>query len=175
MKLSEAYRTIPYDLSGAVSKNRFRQEILWGVSKMFDLFDKSDFCVIFDYKCDIEIHLGDCIEFYQVKTQKKQSPYNFTQLSKDDGGGSIIAKLFVLKDASCEATRIKCAIVANRFLKIKSKTYSESEVIAFELLDEKTKDVVKKHCKQNLAAKRLICVICTTFIHQWIWYHQKTQ
>ena len=82
MKLSEAYRTIPYDLSGSVSKNRFRQEILWGISKMFDLFDKPEFCVIFDYKCDIEIHLSDSIEFYQIKSQKTQKPYSFAELSK---------------------------------------------------------------------------------------------
>ena len=47
MKLSEAYRTIPYDLSGSMSKNRFRQEILWGLSKcliylrLLFLFEKS--------------------------------------------------------------------------------------------------------------------------------------
>lgn len=111
MLLNEVYRTIPYDLSGSLSKNRFRQEILWGVSKMFDLFDKPDFCIIFDYKCDIEVHLKDSIEFYQIKSQKAQRPYNFTELSKVDGTGSTIGKLFVLKDASCPEMRIKCALV----------------------------------------------------------------
>jgi hypothetical protein len=111
MKLSEAYRIIPYDLSGSVSKNRFRKEILWGVHMMFDLFDEPDFCVIFDYKCDIEIHLRDSIEFYQIKTQKAQKPYNFTELSRVKGTGSIIGKLFVLKDFSCPETRIKCALL----------------------------------------------------------------
>ena len=55
MKLSEVYRTIPYDLSGSTSKNRFRQEILWGVNKMFDLFNESDFCVIFDYNTSLQV------------------------------------------------------------------------------------------------------------------------
>ena len=82
MKLSNAYRTIPYELSGAISKNRFRQEILWGVAKMFDLFNEPDFCVIFDYKCDIEVHLNSSIEFYQVKSQKSLRPYSFAELSK---------------------------------------------------------------------------------------------
>ena len=49
----DVYSKIPFDLSGSMSKNRFRQELCWGISKMFDLFDKEDFCVIFDYKCDI--------------------------------------------------------------------------------------------------------------------------
>ena len=44
--------------------------MLWGASKMFDLFDKENFCIVFDYKCDIEVHLGNSLEFYQVKTHK---------------------------------------------------------------------------------------------------------
>ena len=151
MKLSEAYRTIPYDLSGSVSKNRFRQEILWGVSKMFDLFDKTEFCVIFDYKCDIEIHLSDSIEFYQIKSQRAQRPYSFTQLSKMEGTNSIIGKLFVLKDTSCPETRIKCALVSNRFLKIKGKELSEAEVIDFNALDESLKAIVQNALKAELS------------------------
>jgi polyhydroxyalkanoate synthesis regulator protein len=151
MKLSEAYRSIPYDLSGSVSKNRFRQEILWGVSKMFDLFDKPEFCVIFDYKCDIEIHLTDSIEFYQIKSQKAQKPYSFTQLSKVEGTGSVIGKLFVLKDTSCPETRIKCALVSNRFLKIKGKELSDSEVIDFDALDDGLKSIVRNALKAELS------------------------
>ncbi|SMC54529.1 dsDNA nuclease domain-containing protein [Papillibacter cinnamivorans] len=151
MKLSEVYRTIPYDLSGSVSKNRFRQEILWGISKMFDLFDKPEFCVIFDYKCDIEIHLSDSIEFYQIKSQKAQKPYSFTDLSKVEGTGSIIGKLFVLKDTSCPETRIKCALVSNRFLKIKGKELSDAEVIDFDALDDKLKAVVQNALKSELS------------------------
>lgn len=150
MKLSEAYRSIPYDLSGSVSKNRFRQEILWGVSKMFDLFEKPEFCVIFDYKCDIEIHLSDSIEFYQVKSQKAQKPYTFTQLSKVEGKGSVIGKLFVLKDKSCPETRIKCAIVSNRFLKIKRQELSDAEVIVFDALDDELKFTVQNALKSEL-------------------------
>ena len=150
MKLSESYRTIPYDLSGSISKNRFRQEILWGVSKMFDLFDKPEFCVIFDYKCDIEIHLDDSIEFYQIKTKKAQTPYSFTELSKVKGTGSIIGKLFVLKDTSCQETRIKCALVSNRFLKIKKKELDHTEVIDFNDLDNSLKVVVQEALKAEL-------------------------
>jgi len=150
MKLSEAYRTIPYDLSGSMSKNRFRQEILWGVSKMFDIFDEPDFCVIFDYKCDIEIHLDGSIEFYQVKTQKAQTPYTFTQLSKINDTSSVIGKLFMLKDASCTETRIKCVLVSNRFLKIKRTELSAAEVVDFDTLDDKLKTVVQEALQKEL-------------------------
>ena len=151
MKLSEVYRTIPYDLSGSLSKNRFQQEILWGISKMFDLFDKPEFCVIFDYKCDIEIHLSDSIEFYQIKSQKAQKPYSFIDLSKVEGTGSIIGKLFVLKDTSCPETRIKCALVSNRFLKIKGKELTDAEVIDFDDLEGTLKAVVQNALKAELS------------------------
>ena len=151
MILSEAYRTIPYELSGSLSKNRFRQEILWGVSKMFDLFDRAEFCVIFDYKCDIEIHQSDSIEFYQIKSQKAQKPYSFTQLSKVEGAGSIIGKLFVLKDTSCAETRIKCALVCNRFLKIKNTELSDAEIIDFNALDDDLKSIVQNALKAELS------------------------
>ena len=58
--LNEIYNKIPYEISGSMSKNRFRLELYWGISHMFDLFDKEDFCVVFDYKCDIEVHLARC-------------------------------------------------------------------------------------------------------------------
>lgn len=151
MKLSEAYRAIPYDLYGSVSKNRFRQEILWGVSKMFDLFDKPEFCVIFDYKCDIEIHLSDSIEFFQIKSQKAQKPYSFTQLSKRAGTSSIIGKLFMLKDSSCAETKIKCAIVSNRFLKIKKEELSDAEIVDFDALADDLKSVVQNALKVELS------------------------
>lgn len=146
MSIAEIYKAIPYDLSGSMSKNRFRQEILWGISRMFDLLDEPDmdFCVIFDYKCDIEVHFSNAIEFYQIKSHKVQSPYTFTQLSKKDGQNSVIAKLFLLKDISCEQTRIKCALVSNAFLKVGKNTFSESERLSFADLDEKSQLIIKK-------------------------------
>lgn len=152
MKLSNAYRTIPYELSGAISKNRFRQEILWGVAKMFDLFNEPDFCVIFDYKCDIEVHLNSSIEFYQVKSQKSLRPYSFAELSKqkENEKGSVLGKLFILKDASCPETHIKCALVSNRFLKISRKELNDKEVICFDELDAELRAVVQKALEKEL-------------------------
>ena len=60
---------LPHDLSGSMSKNRFRVELLWGIDKMLDMCDTSDFTMVFDYTCDIEIHFTDKFEFYQIKTQ----------------------------------------------------------------------------------------------------------
>ena len=94
----DVYTKIPYDLSGSISKNRFRQELCWGISKMFDLFDKEDFCVVFDYKCDIEIHFNDSIEFYQIKTHKITSDAH----DGTDRGKSVIMKaLYHTMGADC--------------------------------------------------------------------------
>lgn len=73
----DVYTKIPYDLSGSISKNRFRQELCWGISKMFDLFDKEDFCVVFDYKCDIEIHFNDSLNSIRLKHTKFNRPTSF--------------------------------------------------------------------------------------------------
>lgn len=58
------------DMSGSIAKNRFRMELLWGIEKLLDCLDRGieDFAVVFDYCCDIELHLDDSYEFYQVKT-----------------------------------------------------------------------------------------------------------
>lgn len=143
MDKENVYMSIPYDLSGAASKNRFRLEILWGASKMFDLYDKEDFCIIFDYKCDIEIHFRDSLEFYQIKTHKVQSPYPFSTLSKPDKTGkSIFGKLFVLKNASNDSVPIKVALVSNAFFRLDKKVYSDTEVLNLSDLDDKSQEKI---------------------------------
>ncbi len=42
MSVTDDYSKLPFELSGASSKNRFRLEMLCGASKMFDLFDEDD-------------------------------------------------------------------------------------------------------------------------------------
>ena len=153
MSITDEYAKIPYDLSGAASKNRFRLEMLWGASKMFDLFDKDDFCIVFDYKCDIEVHLDTSLEFYQVKTHKIQSPYTFSTLSKQDKTNkSIIGKLFLLKNAVDATAPIKVAIVSNAYLKIGNKVYAESENLDFASLDSKTQQAIRKALKGELGS-----------------------
>ena len=39
MKVRDEYLNLTYDLSGSISKNRFRQELLWGLSKAIDKLD----------------------------------------------------------------------------------------------------------------------------------------
>ena len=153
MSVIDEYNKIPFELSGASSKNRFRLEMLWGASKMFDLFDKDNFCVVFDYKCDIEVHLDNSLEFYQVKTHKIQSPYTFSTLSKQDKTNkSIIGKLFIFKNVVDSTTIVKAAIVSNAYLKIGNKVYSESETLDFGSLDDKTQQTIRKALNNELGS-----------------------
>ena len=116
MGLKEQYMLMPYDLSGSRSKNRFRIELLWGIDKMLELMesDKS-FTMVFDYVCDIEVHMQDELEFYQIKTHSKsQGAYTTKSLTKVDGKhsqGSILGKLYVLNEKSGRNNLI--AIVSN--------------------------------------------------------------
>lgn len=151
----DVYSKIPFDLSGSMSKNRFRQELCWGISKMFDLFDKEDFCVVFDYKCDIEIHFNDSVEFYQIKTHKIQSPYKFSDLKRHKEGPSIIAKLFVLKDASAPETPIRCALVSNAFLQIGKVAISDKEFFSFDELDEISQTTVRAALSEELSRENV--------------------
>ncbi len=105
MNQAEYYMGLPCDLSGSRAKNRFRLELLWGVSKMLELMESADdFTIVFDLVCDIEIHFDDKFEFYQIKTHKESQPkYTAKSLVKIKSGeeGSILGKLFVLnKDGS---------------------------------------------------------------------------
>jgi hypothetical protein len=155
LDVRNAYNSIPHDLSGAASKNRFRLEMLWGIGKMFDLYDKSDFCVVFDYKCDIEIHFKDSLEFYQIKTHKVQSPYKFTVISKPDKdtGRSIIGRLYLLKNINGDHVTMKVALVSNAFFQIDKKVYSDVETLNLCDLDAPTQkkicDALKTELQQD--------------------------
>ena len=153
--VADIYANIPYDLSGSMSKNRFCQELCWGISKMFDLFDKEDFCVVFDYKCDIEIHFEDSIEFYQIKTHKIQSPYKFSDLKRHKEGSSIIAKLFLLKDASAPQNPIRCALVSNAFLQVGKEIFSDRESFSFIELDAKSQTTVRAALSEELSRENI--------------------
>ncbi len=154
MKISEAYAKIPADISGAMSKNRFQFEVLWGASKMFDLFDNEDFCVVFDYKCDIEVHLPTSFEFYQIKTHKVQLPYTLAKISrKEEGGASILGKLFLIKNAIDSTVKTKVVIVSNAYLKIGSKIYSEYEEIQFDRLDDVAQQKIREALKSELGGE----------------------
>ena len=153
VNLGETYMSLPNDLSGSASKNRFRLELLWGISKMFDIYDKDDFTIVFDNVCDIEIHFKSELEFYQIKTHKVQKPYTFAKISKpdQDTNTSILGKLYILKKNNID---ISIALVSNAFFKLDDKIYSECEKLDFNTLDEsskkKIKDVLKKEVGEEI-------------------------
>lgn len=71
MDRSQYYMNLPKDLSGSITKNRFRLELLWGISKVIDIHKEGkDYTIIFDFKCDIEIHIMN-YSFIKLK-QKRQ-------------------------------------------------------------------------------------------------------
>lgn len=156
MGMREIYAKVPFELSGAMSKNRFRQELCWGISKMFDLFDKDDFCVVFDYKCDIEVHFESAIDFYQIKTHKVQSPYNFSEIKRRKGGKqSVLAKLFVLKDAASDDIPIRCALVSNAFFQIGKTTESNVQAFCFSQLSDSDQKTVRDALADELSRKNI--------------------
>ncbi|ETJ20803.1 hypothetical protein Q604_UNBC18379G0007 [human gut metagenome] len=122
---------LPYDLSGSRSKNRFRNELLWGLEKLYEIYNtEEDFCIIFDYACDIEIHLAKRFEFYQIKTTNKGQAYTIGKiLNPDKQGNSILGKVYMLKniiDGKQEFESTKIAIVVNVPLKTLDDTVHSS-------------------------------------------------
>lgn len=113
MSIPVYYLSLPHDLSGSRSKNRFRAELLWGVSKILDLMEEGqDFTMVFDYACDIEVHYENGFEFFQIKTHGRSKSYTTKRLTKVEGEGSILGKLYVLlKDGF--ASVVSVAVVSN--------------------------------------------------------------
>ena len=145
--MKENYFKLPYDLSGSMSKNRFKNEMLWGLEKMFELYkaDKN-FVMVFDYVCDIEAHLDGDIEFYQLKTKSTASPYSVNKIAKPDKAGkSILGKLYAIKNADDNENRIvkKLAIVVNVPLKtLDNVTHTSAHELSFDRIDDKSKEKI---------------------------------
>lgn len=139
---NDNYMNLIYDLAGSRSKNRFRVEILWGIRRIFEIYQDGDFCVIFDYVCDIEIHTKDKLEFYQVKTNNK-GEYPLTQIiKKNKAGKSVLGKLLTIKN-KCDiiGEKSKVEIVSNAPLKIDGKTiYNSIEEKELVTLEDKAKE-----------------------------------
>lgn len=131
MSKAQVYETLPYDLSGSRSKNRFRNELLWGLEKLYEVYKTGEnFCIVFDYACDIEIHFDNRFEFYQIKTSNKGSAYTIGKISDPDKqGNSILGKVYILKKIIDETKKFettKIAIVVNVPLKTLDKTIHSS-------------------------------------------------
>ena len=152
MDTGKTYLQLPHDLSGSRSKNRFRAELFWGISKMLDLMEgEKDFVVVFDYVCDIEVHYEDGFEFYQIKTHSGRTLFNTSDslVSKRSASakGSILGKLYVLKTK--EANVFKLAVVSNVPLKV-AKDVIDIDEFSFASLSVKNKGELETALKKEL-------------------------
>ena len=159
---------LPCDLSGSISKNRFRNELLWGLKKILDLHrgDK-DYTVVFDYCCDIEVHLDDNLEFYQIKTQNNNGNYTINKLVNiDKTGNSVLGKLYILKydDNKLESDDVVVALVSNAPLKDSEKTYTECECLSIDSINEGSIKKIKKAIKEELKLSKDINIVNAFFI-----------
>lgn len=149
MNQVEYYMGLPCDLSGSRSKNRFRLELLWGVSRMLELMESSnDFTIVFDLVCDIEVHLDNRFEFYQIKTHKESQPkYTAKSLvnKKEDEQGSILGKLFVLNAKG--TVPVKLVLVCNAPFKALSNDPGENCLAD---LNESNKSIIIEAIKTEL-------------------------
>ncbi|MDO3680173.1 dsDNA nuclease domain-containing protein [Paenibacillus ehimensis] len=163
-----SYMSLPYDLSGSMSKNRFRNEMLWGLKKILDLYRANkNFTIVFDYKCDIEIHLEDNYEFYQLKTRNDHTAYTLARLiKKDKVGNSILGKLYTLKYAEDdkEADKVVVALVSNAPINDGKKVYSNCESTLFTSMDEKAIKKVKEALKNELSKQEELKLENTYYI-----------
>lgn len=168
--VSEAdfYMNLPFDLSGSRSKNRFRNEILWGLKRMLELYKENDeFIVVFDYVCDVEVHKEDGLEFYQVKTQNNDGAYTVDKLiNKNKTGNSVFGKLYKLKfnTHGDERDEIKVSLVSNAAFNDGKKTHNNVEIIDFNMVDTPAQSKIKKSVKEELKLKEEIKLKNASFI-----------
>lgn len=168
MEKDKHYMNLSYDLSGSISKNRFRNELLWGLKKILDLHkgDK-DYTVVFDYCCDIEVHLEDNLEFYQIKTQNNNGNYTVNKLVNiDKTGNSVLGKLYILKydENKLESDDIVVALVSNAPLSDSEKTYADCECLSMDSINKESIEKIKKAIRQELKLNKDINIVNTFFI-----------
>ncbi len=155
MDAVEFYMSLPHDNSGSISKNRFRNELLWGLQKAYEVYATGkDFVVVFDLACDIEVHIGDTFEFYQLKTHRAKKAYTVSDIiDKGKGTQSILGKLYILKQKGDEQGKpVKASIVSNIPLndtKAK-KVFSDRATVCLNELSEKSLTIVSNRLKEEL-------------------------
>ena len=148
MSLAISYENLPIDLSGSISKNRHRNEMLWGLTQIFDLYKSGkDFAVIFDNKCDIEIVSDNLISFYQIKTSDENYTINKLIKIPKKKLQSILSTLYSLNNKSTKSLYI----VSNCNLSISDNKTSKQELISFNDLSADEKETIKEHIKKQLA------------------------
>lgn len=149
------YMGLKYDLSGSRAKNRFRNELLWGLEKILEIYKmENNFTMVFDYVCDIEVHTDDSLEFYQVKTHNTASACTLASILKRKKlkdstlGDSILGKLYYLK---LNAENILVHLVSNSPLKdCENKLHSTVEKKKINDLGEKSLDLIHSKLVEEL-------------------------
>lgn len=155
--LKTFYMNLPYDLSGSISKNRFRNEVLWGLSKIYEVYKTGkDFIVVFDFMCDVEVHVPDenTLELYQIKTNNKSKPNTLKKILYKDtkSGNSILGKLYFLKCSTADDVAVKVAIVSNcAFVDNQKNNYMSPHGLSFKNLSDSCKTFIANAFKDELA------------------------
>ncbi len=162
-----------FDLAGSRTKNRFKAELLWGLDKIFTQYktDK-DFNIVFDYVCDIEVHIKNKYEFYQVKTTSNK-PYSISKIcetqkkqNSNELKNSILGKLYLLRtnDLNSGKNKSKLAIVSNQ--KMNEDTISTASVseLYFCDLTESDKNKIKTKLQVEFNTKADIDIDNISFI-----------
>lgn len=153
MEYSDYYMKLPLDLAGSRTKNRFRIELLWGISKLIDAYKEyDDYTVVFDFKCDIELHYKNGLNFYQIKTKDDEN-YNIKSLIRQKkNSNSILGKLYALYTPE---QNIKLAIVCNKYLK-NNRTLERKESICLGNLEISVIEDIKERLKKELNLSEVI-------------------
>ncbi|EHQ9041141.1 DUF4297 domain-containing protein, partial [Enterococcus faecalis] len=150
------YMELPFDLSGSRSKNRFRYEILWGLSKLFDIYNENEsFVMVFDYACDIEVHKESGFDFYQIKTKKDGAVYTQgalltkKKLENEDKSFSILGRLYSLANNSNKNIHVN--LVSNKpFQDSSKKNHTTIENLDFSSLEEGVQTTIESKIQEEL-------------------------
>ena len=158
MKIKDMYENLPFDLSGARTKNRFDFEILYGIELLIDNYHiLNDYTVVFDYVCDIELHCNDndILKFYQLKTNNTGKPNNINFLTKKEKDkDSIIGKMYKISNNDF-SSNISVLLVSNAPL-INNKFVSKpNEAILLDNIDENVKGKIIQHLKDETHEKEI--------------------
>ena len=158
MENATKYKIYDYDLAGSRTKNRFRVELLWGLDKIYQQYRLNDnFHMVFDYVCDIELHLQDQLEFYQLKTSGS-SAFTINKLcaikkkKNKNLECSILGKLYKIRlaDQRNGCNFSKLAIVLNQPLTETQMFSSNDAEFEFSDFSKKYKDNLVNHLSKEL-------------------------
>lgn len=144
MGIDDAYSLYEADVSGSRSKNRFSYEIYWGIDRFLrELMNSDDFTMVFDYVCDVEIHHGDKLEFFQVKSKKDAGSYTVRALTKKEPSKqhSIIGTLYKLRHTEIKNNmpKSKLAIVSNLHLGVSDNLRIPNSELMLETIAEENR------------------------------------